>query len=156
MTFIYQAWDCFDDYSEKRTLSDIGFINQDRFPLPSVCITTKKFSTVSFNSTFNITNRYWTEYNQGKWKVRGLALSERELWEFVSPKLSDLIEKIKVYKMIDNVSDRESKMKVSVENLSNFGIDIERKDNLRNPRIFCLKPRNLIYVSLNGFYNISF
>ena len=142
VTFIYQAWDCFDDYSEKRTLTDIGFIKQDRFPLPSICITTTKFSTVSYNSTFNITARFWTEYNNGKWKVRGL--SERELVEFISPKLSNLIEEIKVYKMIDNVSDRESRMKVSVENISSFGIDIERKDYHGNPRIFCLTPRNPI------------
>ena len=136
--FIYQAWISFDDYSEKRTLSDIGFIKPDRFPLPSICITTKQFSHVSFNSiTFG-------EYKDGKWKASGL--SERELWESVSPKLPNLIEKIKFSKKIENDTENAEQIKISVEDLNNSssGVDIERKDYYMNPRIFCLTPRNLI------------
>ena len=139
--FIYQAWNSFDDYSEKRTLSDIGFTKQDKVPLPSICITTRKFSHVSFNSTFNIT---YGEYSDGKWKASGL--SERELWESVSPKLPNLIEKIKFSKKIENDTERAEQIKISVEDLNNSssGVDIERKDYYMNPRIFCLTPRNLI------------
>ena len=138
VTFIYQAWNSFDDYSEKRTLSDIGFIKQDRFPLPSICITTKKFSHVSFNSTFNVTH---DEYKKGKWKAGGL--SEKELWEALSPKLPQLIEKIELQKKIEIDGERKAKIVSSVENLSSSGVDIERKDYYKNPRIFCLTFRNL-------------
>ena len=148
VTFIYQACNSFDDYSQKRTLSDIGFIKQDIFPLPSICISTKKFSHVSFNSTFNVTH---DEYKKGKWKDGGL--SEKELWESLSPKLSELIEKIEVQKKIENDGERNAKVVSSVEKLRSSGVEIERKDYYINPRIFCLTFRNLIKFLKNEPFN---
>ena len=137
--FTYQALQLFEDYSEKKTLADIRFIKQDKYPLPLICITTKQFSYDSFNNTFNIT---YDDIKKGKWKVDGL--SEKELWDFLSPTLSDLITKIVVYKTLEIDSEKYSKVKISVENLPGFGVDIERKDYYAHPRIFCLSFRNIL------------
>ena len=136
--FLYQAWYLFEDYSTKRTLADIGFTSQDEYPLPSICITTNNFFYNSFKNTLNIT---FDEYVRGKWKVNDL--SERELWDFLSPKLSDLIQKIVIYKKLEKGGEKYSAVEISVENLSSFGVDIERKDYYVYPRIFCLSLRNI-------------
>ena len=136
--FTYQAWHLFEDYSEKRTLADIRFIKQDKYPLPLICITTNKFSYDSFNNTFNIT---YDDIKKGKWKVDGL--SEKELWDFLSPKLPDLINKIVVDKPLEIDSEKYSRVKIPVKNLPGFGVDIERKDYYNHPRIFCLSFRNI-------------
>ena len=95
----------------------------------------------SFNNTLNI-NITYDEYTRGKWKVNDL--SERELWDFLSPKLSDLIQKIKIYKKLEKGGEKYSAVEISVENLPGFGIDIERKDYYFFPRTFCLSLRNII------------
>ena len=143
--FVYQAWHLFEDYSKKRTLSDIRFIKQDRLPVPYICINTDHFLYDSFNNTFNITI---DEYSKGKWKVNGL--SEKELWDFLSPTLPELIKKIVLYKILDKNSEKYTKVKISAENLPGFGVDIERKDYYYNPRVFCFSFRN-IKVTLNSF-----
>ena len=135
--FLYQAWHLFEDYSKKKTLADIRYVKQDRYPLPLICITTKKFSYDSFNNTFNITT---DDLIMGKWKVDGL--SEIELWDFLSPTLPDLIDKIVVYKTLKSGAEKYLKVSISVKNLPGFGVDIERKDFWYNPRIFCLSFRN--------------
>ena len=147
--FFYQAWNVFEEYTKKRTLADIRFIKQDRFPLPSICISNKLKHTLS-NNTFNIT---YDEYKTGKWKVDGL--SEKELWDSLSPTLPDLIDKILLYKTLKNDSDKYSKVKISVDNLPGFGIDIERKDFYKHPRIFCLSFRNT-KLKLCSLYNTLF
>ena len=151
LIFIYQTWYLFEVYSRKRTLSDIGFIKQDIYPLPSICITSKQFSYDSFNNTFNVTN---DEYAKGKWKVYGL--SEKELWDFLSPTLPNLIRKIEVYKILEYDSEKYSKVKISVKNLPGFGVDIERKDYYYNPRIFCLSFRNVKVSARIVYQNDSF
>ena len=151
LIFIYQTWYLFEVYSRKRTLSDIGFIKQDRYPLPSICITSKQFSYDSFNNTFNVTN---DEYAKGKWKVYGL--SEKELWDFLSPTLPNLIRKIEVYKILEYDSEKYSKVKISVKNLPGFGVDIERMDYYYNPRIFCLSFRNVKVSARIVYQNDSF
>ena len=147
--FFYQAWYLFEDYSKKRTLADIGFTSPDEYPLPSICITTSIYSTNlffydSFNNTLNIT---FDEYARGKWKVNDL--SERELWDFFSPKLSDLIQEIVIYKKLEKGGEKYSVVKISVENLPGFGVDIERKDYYVYPRIFCLSLRNIKLLKLD-------
>ena len=138
--FAYQAWNLFEDYSKERTLADIRSIKQDKYPLPLICITTKLYSLNNidfFNKTFNITIN---DFVWGKWKVDGL--SEIELWDFLSSKLPDLIDKIVVYKTLKSGGEKYSTVKISVKNLPGFGVDIERKDFWYNPRIFCLSFRN--------------
>ena len=135
--FTYQAWNVFKEYSEKKTLLDTKFIKQDKYPLPLICISTH-YDYDSFNNTFNIT---YEDIIKGKWKVDGL--SERELWDFLSPTLPNLIKEIKVYKILEKDSEKYSKIRISVENLLSFGVDIERKDYHSLPKIFCLSFRNI-------------
>ena len=137
VTFFYQAWISFEEYAKKKTLADIRFIKQDRFPLPSICISNKLMINLA-NNTFNIT---YDEYLKGKWKVEGR--SEKELWDFVSPTFPNLIKKIVLYKTLGSIGDKYSKVKIPAENLPGFGVDIERKDYYFNPRVFCLSLRNI-------------
>ena len=136
--FSYQAWISFQDFLEKRTFTNSKFTKQEGSPLPLVCITTEGFDYYSFNNSLNVTN---DEYVDGKWKVNNL--SERELWDFLSPNLSDLITKIYFYKTLRNDSEKYSKVKIPVENLPGLGVEIKRKDYHSNPRIFCLSIRNI-------------
>ena len=138
--FFYQALSSFEDYSKKNTLADVRFIKQDRYPLPSICITTSQFSFDSFNNTFNITSK---EYVKGNWKVN--SLSEKELWDFLSPTLPNLIKKIKLYKTIKNDSEEYSTVIIPVDKLPGFGVDIDRKDYHSHPRIFCLSLRKDLF-----------
>ena len=149
LIFLYQAWLSFVGFSEKKTFSDQKFVRQEMYPLPLICITTEEFHYSSFNNTFQITN---DEYVEGKWKVDGLT--ERELWDFLSPKLPDLIEKVVIYKTLRNDSDTYSKQKISVDDLPGFGVQIERKDYHSNPRIFCLLFRNYVFRKYVYLYNV--
>ena len=135
--FLYQAWTSFDGFLEKKTFSNQKFVRQESFPFPLICITTEEFQYDSFNNSFQITN---DEYRDGKWKVNGLT--EKELWDFLSPKLRNLINKVVVYKTLRNDSETYSKVKISVDDLPGQGIQIERKDYHSNPRIFCLSFRD--------------
>ena len=131
--FLYQAWISFDGFLEKNTFSNQKFVRQESFPLPSICITTEGFQYDSFNNSFQITNN---EYAEGKWKVNGLT--EKELWDFLSPKLPNLIKGVVIHKTLRDDSETYSKVKISVDDLPGHGVQIERKDYNSNPRIFCL------------------
>lgn len=137
LIFLYQAWISFDGFLEKKTFSNQKFVRQESFPFPSICITTEGFQYESFNNSFQITN---DEYAEGKWKVNGLT--EKELWDFLSPKLPNLITKVVIHKTLRNDSETYSKVKISVDDLPGQGVQIERKDYNSNPRIFCLLFRN--------------
>ena len=150
VTFFYQAWISFEEYAKKKTLADIRFIKQDRFPLPWICLSNKLKINLMANNTFNIT---YDEYLKGKWKVKGL--SEKELWDFLSPTLPNLIKKIVLHKTLENIGDKYSKVEISAENLPGFGVDIERKDYYYNPRVFCFSLRN-IQLLLCCLYNVLF
>ena len=136
--FLYQAWNLIEEYSKQNTITDVGFTKLDRFPFPNICVTTKIFSSDFSNKTLNITA---DKYLKGEWKVDGM--SERETWDFLSPNLTDLIEKIEVDKMLKNIGGKYIKVSSNVENLSSIGVDIERKDYYLHPRIFCLIFRNV-------------
>ena len=87
----------------------------------------------------------------GKWKVEGF--SEIELWDFLSPTLPDLIDKIVVYKNLKSGGEKYLKVNIPVKNLPGFGVDIERKDFWYNPRIFCLSFRNTKVFFLSSTYS---
>ena len=135
--FLYQAWISFEDYEEKRTFSNSRFTRQENTQLPQVCITAKAFEYDSFKNLLNITH---DEYEDGKWKADGF--SEKETWEFLSPNLTNLVEKFYVYKTLQNDSDKYSKVKVSVDkNLDGYekyGISIKQKNYRSNLKIYCL------------------
>ena len=133
--FFYEAWNSFEDYSEKRTLSDIGFIKQDRYPLPMICITTEKKKFL-YDKNINIT---YEDYLNGNWKINNQ--SEKKLWDLVSPRLPNLIKKIVLWKTLKIDSDQYSKIKISVDKLPGFGVDIEQMDYHSLPKIFCLSFR---------------
>ena len=143
--FLYQAWISFDGFLEKRTFNIQKFVRQESFPLPSICITTEGFQYDSFNNSFDVTN---DDYVDGKWQVNGLT--EKELWDFLSPKLSNLIKEVKIQKTLRNDSEKYSTVKISVDDLPGLGVQIERKDYNSNPRIFCLLFRDKLSSSGPG------
>ena len=143
--FIYQAWISFEDFFEKRTFSNSRFSEQENVSLPQVCISTNGLEYDSFNNSLNIS---MDEYKDGKWKITGY--SEKEIWNFISPRLSDLINRLNVYKTLQNNSEKYSKIKIpimgkNIDALRAYGLDIKEKDYYSSPKIYCLIFRYPLY-----------
>ena len=157
--FIYQAWISFEDFFEKRTFSNSRFSKQENVSLPQVCISTGGLEYDSFNNSLNIS---MDEYEDGKWKVAGY--SEKEIWNFISPRLTDLINDLYVYKTLLNNSEKYSKIKIpmtgkNVDDLRAYGLDIKEKDYYSSPKIFCIifrYPFRYFHHYINSHYNQNF
>ena len=102
------------------------------------------------------------EYEDGKWKVAGY--SEKEIWNFISPRLTDLINDLYVYKTLLNNSEKYSKIKIpmtgkNVDDLRAYGLDIKEKDYYSSPKIFCIifrYPFRYFHHYINSHYNQNF
>ena len=100
-----------------------------------ICITTEKKKFL-YDKNINIT---YEDYLNGNWKINNQ--SEKKLWDLVSPRLPNLIKKIVLWKTLKIDSDQYSKIKISVDKLPGFGVDIEQMDYHSLPKIFCLSFR---------------
>ena len=100
-----------------------------------ICITTEKKKFL-YDKNINIT---YEDYLNGNWKINNQ--SEKKLWDLVSPRLPNLIKKIVLWKTLEIDSDQYSKIKISVDKLPGFGVDIEQMDYHSLPKIFCLSFR---------------
>ena len=88
-------------------------------------MTASKFDYANFNTSLNIT---YDEYEAGKWRMH--SLNEEQLFDAVIPKLSDLVEKIRVDRIIEEIGDSYDSVKIDVNDatvLSDYGIDVIKK-----------------------------
>ena len=101
------------------TFSQTKFARMEDFPVPLICVTTKDFEYDGFNNSFNITH---DEYADGKWNFDGYSV--REIWDFLSPDIKDLMSDIKIENKTNKHSDKYAKIRISSSNLNKSGVNI--------------------------------
>ena len=74
----------------------------------------------------------------GKWRTD--TFTEEELYDLVSPNLSDLVDVIKIRKLLSPIGDAYNTIEVPIESgtLQNSGIMIIRKDYYYNLKTYCI------------------
>ena len=120
LLFLYQTWIISDSYLQMETFSQTRFVRKEEYPVPLICVTTKDFAYDGFNNSLNITHDDYVD--KGKWHFEGYSV--KDIWDFLTPDLEDLISGIKLENTTTNNSDKYEKIKMSVSNLKNFGINI--------------------------------
>ena len=137
--FLYQAGFCIYEYTFQEVASKTYFENQENYPRPSICITTEKFKFADFNNSLNISHK---EYIKGKWKVGNVT--EEEMYDFLTPKFSDLVTKIEIGNLTKPVGDEYDKIILSVDESTNFeeeGIEIQQLGHYYHLKCYCLNLR---------------
>ena len=74
----------------------------------------------------------------GRWRTE--TFTEEQLYDLVSPNLSDLVDVIKIRKLLSPIGDAYNTIEVPIESgtLQNSGIMIIRKDYYYNLKTYCL------------------
>ena len=117
--FLSEAWKISKSYLQMETYSQTRFERKEDYPLPLICVTTKDFIYDAFNNSLNITH---DDYTGGKWNFEGYSV--REIWDFLSPDMEDLIKGVKIENTTSKNSDKYAKVRISTTNLNQSGINI--------------------------------
>ena len=109
--FVYQVFVIINEYQNQEPITRQRNERQEDYPKPLFCFSTNEFNYENFNTTLNIT---FDEYTRGiKWRTDDM--SEEELFYFLTPRLSDLISKIKIAKNTDPVGDSYETIKFPIQ-----------------------------------------
>ena len=119
LLFLYQAWIISESYLQKETFSQTRFLNSGDYPVPLICVTTKDFIYDGFNKSLNITH---DDYAGGKWNFDGYSV--REIWDFLSPDIEDLMSGVKIENKTTKYTDKYEKVRISSSNLNKSGVNI--------------------------------
>ena len=117
--FLYQVWIISVDYSQMETFSQTKFVRMEDFPVPLICVTTKDFNYDGFNNSLNLTHE---DYAGGKWHFEGYSI--KEIWDFLTPDIKDLMSGIKIENKATKYADKFGTVKISSSNLTKYGFDI--------------------------------
>ena len=117
--FLSEAYKISKSYLQMETYSQTRFVRKEDYPLPLICVTTKDFIYEGFNNSLNITH---DDYTGGKWNIEGYSV--REIWDFLSPDMEDLIRGVKIENTTSKYSDKFAKVRISTKNLNKSGINI--------------------------------
>ena len=120
LLFLYQAWIISESYLQMEKFSQTRFVRKEEYPVPLICVTTKDFAYDGFNNSLNITHDDYVD--GGKWHFEGYSV--KEIWDFLTPDLDDLMSGVKLENNTTKYSDKYEKLKISVSKLKNFGINI--------------------------------
>ena len=110
IVFVNQVVVIMKEYKSQKPVTSVRNEKQEDFPLPIFCISTDEFNYKDFNTTTNIT---FDEYSRGKWRTNNM--SEEELFDFLSPSLSNLVGKIKIANNTDPVGDSYETFKIIIQ-----------------------------------------
>ena len=93
--FVIQAFNCTEQFMVQKPATATSYDKQEKWPLPSVCFG----STTFFNETLKslVTKE---EYDNGRWRIDQLNISEKELFDSLTPRLHDLVYLAKIDKFI--------------------------------------------------------
>ena len=119
LLFLCEAWKISNSYLQMETFSQTRFVRKEDYPVPLICVTTKDFLYDGFNNSLNISH---DDYASGKWNFEGYSV--REVWDFLSPDLEDLMRGMKVENTTTKYSDKFEKVRISTANLNKSGINI--------------------------------
>ena len=100
--FSYEAGQCLYRYLEFDNVSKQTQERQENHPMPEICISSTSFAKKKLTSVGLEFNSYVYE---GQWVSNSSQLNEEEMFEFASPKLSDLVDKVSISKTIDEHRD---------------------------------------------------
>ena len=117
--FLYQAWIISANYLQMETFSQTRFVRMEDFPVPFICVTTKDFNYDGFNSSLNITH---DDYADGKWNFDGYSV--KEIWDFLTPDIKDLMSGIKIENKTTKYADKYRLVKIPLSNLNKSGFEI--------------------------------
>ena len=137
--FLYQASICFDQFKNQGGASKTEFVNQEKYPRPLVCLSSKGFGHKPFNDTGNLT---FQDYLWGSWKIGNL--SEEDTFNFFAANISDLISSIRIDRHLGPIGNKYKRHYFTIDEKSNFtdmGIQISRKDYYVYLKTFCLNMR---------------
>ena len=110
IVFVNQVVVIMKEYKSQKPVTSVRNEKQEDFPLPIFCISTDEFNYEDFNTTANIT---FDEYSRGKWRTNNM--SEEELFDFLSPSLSNLVGKIKIANNTDPVDDSYETFEIIIQ-----------------------------------------
>ena len=145
--FAYQGYKCIDSYLCQSTVSKTSSVDQQKLPRPLICISTYRFE-YSNAQKLNLSSEDYKRYRKGNWTLN--FNSEDEVYEKLLPKFHDLVEQIQIGKFLNPVGDAYEKIKFPVDentDLTDWGIEIERKDHYVQLKNYCLKFRYSLYLS---------
>ena len=109
--FVNEVVVILNEYKSQKPISSVRNEKQEDHPKPLFCISTDEFNYENFNTSTNIT---FDEYSRGiKWRTDDM--SEEELFNFLTPSLSNLIGKIKIAKNTDPLGDSYETFKIKVQ-----------------------------------------
>ena len=119
LLFLYQAWTISEGYLQMETYSQTRFVRREDYPVPLICVTTKDFIYDGFNNSLNITH---DDYADGKWNFDGHSV--KEIWDFLSPDIEDLMSGVKIENKTTKNTDKYAKVKISSSDLNKSGVNI--------------------------------
>ena len=109
--FVNEVVVILSEYQDQKPVTNVRNEKQEDYPKPLFCFSTDGFDYENFNTTTNIT---FYEYARGiKWRTDDM--SEEELFDFLTPNLSDLISKIKIAKNTDPVGDSYKPITIPIQ-----------------------------------------
>ena len=135
--FSYESYKCLEEYINQQPITKDWHSMQEKFPMPQICFTTLGLTFVS--DKYNDSD--FKRYKNGVWNFDNTT--EEELFEAITPKLSDLISEITFNKLKSNVGDNYEKIRVSVSNSTEMerSIKVNRKDYYAFLKTYCLTYR---------------
>ena len=101
--FLYKTYEVFESYWKHEIVTKIYLDRQENLRMPLVCISTRnRRFFVSNNSTDHLVldgqNLTYDQYENGRWKLENVSLTEKELYEQITPELHDLIDYMYIQK----------------------------------------------------------
>ena len=138
LCFCYQGHKCIDEYINQNTTTKTYNVDQESFPTPKICLTTYKFEFVKKN----FSKDDFDKYIAGDWKLN--FKNEEEAFERLTPKLHEIISKIKIGEYVQQIGDSFKYKVFDINEDSDFeklGFEVTRKDYWSKLKAFCFHYR---------------
>ena len=91
--FLFQAFKCAEQFTVQKPATATSYDEQENWPISSICFGPSFFYN---QSLAQIVDK--KDYDQGAWRSGQLNLTEKELFDLLTPKLYDLISGVKIQK----------------------------------------------------------
>ena len=93
LLFMYKACECIKQHMRFETVTRTSEDSQEKYPLPQICVSQAEISNQVLQS-LNITSKGYR--SQGTWQSTKNNFTEEEIYERLSTKFEDIIEKLVV------------------------------------------------------------
>ena len=107
--FTVQVLNIMNEYGNQKPATIHSNERQEAYPRPLFCFSVNEFDNENFNTSANIT---FNEYTSGNWKTDDMT--EEELFNFLTPKVSSLIKKIRIKKNTDPTGDSYESIDITI------------------------------------------